>query len=456
MLIQIIDKQIRMRLSARSIFQKGVDAVEPAKAVKSQCRRQGDYFFAGDRMYDLSLYKNLFVIGAGKAAAPMAAAIEDLLLEKITKGIINVKYAHTAALKRIKIIEAGHPVPDKNGELGAEEIFNLVKDADEHDLIIFLLSGGGSALLPLPANDIELKDKQDAIKTLLACGATIHEINTIRKHISMIKGGGLAKAACPAQMITLIFSDVVGDDMEVIASGPSVPDSSTFNDCMDIVAKYNILNSMPDNIVTHFKKGVSGKIKDTLGSGDKVFEKTYNMIVADNIKAINAAKEEAVKLGYNTIILSSMIEGETSDIALMHGAIAKEILKSGNPVAPPACILSGGETTVRIKGDGLGGRNQEFALAAAINIAGCENILVLSGGTDGNDGPTDAAGAIADTFTLERAEEMGLNAFDYLQKNDSYHFFAKLEDLLITGPTKTNVMDLHIILVESNKGTGRK
>jgi len=453
---QLTDNQIRMRLSARSIFQKGVDAVEPGKAVKSQCRRQGNYFFAGDRKYDLSLYKNLFVIGAGKATAPMAAAIEDLLLEKITKGIINVKYAHTAELKRIKIIEAGHPVPDKNGELGAKEIFNLVKDADEHDLIIFLLSGGGSALLPLPANGIELKDKQDAIKTLLACGATIHEINTIRKHISMIKGGGLAQAVYPAQMITLLFSDVIGDDMEVIASGPSVPDLSTFDDCIDIVAKYNILNSMPDNIVTHFQKGVSGKIKDTLSPGNKIFEKIYNIIIADNIKAINAAREEAARLGYNTILLSSMIEGETSDIALMHGAIAREILKSGNPVAPPACILSGGETTVRIKGNGLGGRNQEFALAAAINIAGYENILVLSGGTDGNDGPTDAAGAIADTFTLDRAKAMGLNAFDYLQNNDSYHFFARLEDLLITGPTKTNVMDLHIILVESNKGTGRK
>ena len=238
--------------------------------------------------------------------------------------------------------------------------------------------------------------------------------------------------------------------MEVIASGPSVPDSSTFDDCIDIVTKYKIRNSMPDNIVTHFQKGVSGKIKDTLGPGNKVFKKTYNMIIADNIKAINAAREEAAKLGYNTIVLSSMIEGETGDIALMHGAIAREILKSGNPVAPPACILSGGETTVKIKGDGLGGRNQEFALAAAINIAGYENILVLSGGTDGNDGPTDAAGAIADTFTLDRAEELGLNAFDYLQKNDSYHFFAGLEDLLITGPTKTNVMDLHIILVESN------
>lgn len=447
-MIQLSENRDRMRLNAKNIFQKGVAAVDPGRAVKRVCRRQGDQLLIGHRTYDLSICRNLLVIGAGKAAAPMAAALEDSLADKITEGIINVKYGHTATLKQIRIIEAGHPVPDKNGELGAGEIFRLAEAAGENDLIITLISGGGSALLPLPVPGLSLKDKQKAIKTLLACGAAIHEINTIRKHTSLIKGGGLAQAAWPAQMITLILSDVVGDDLDVIASGPSVPDSSTFADCMAIIAKYNIINSLPQKIIAHFKKGVSGEIPDTPGPDDPVFEKICNMIVGDNLQAINAAQKEAAQLGYNTLILSSMIEGETCDIALMHGAIAREVLKTGNPIAPPACILSGGETTVNIKGNGLGGRNQEFALAAAINIAGCDDILILSGGTDGNDGPTDAAGAIADSETVDRAKQLGLNPLDYLQNNDSYHFFNKLGDLLMTGPTNTNVMDLHIMLVE--------
>lgn len=437
----------KMRNDAVRIFNKGLEAVEPGLALKECCRREGENLFIGNRKYNLSAIKNIFVIGAGKATAPMAAAIEDILGEKITRGIINVKHGHTASLNRIKLIEAGHPVPDKNGEKGAGEILNLVESAGENDLVLCLISGGGSALLVLPAEGITLKDKQDSIKILLSCGATIHEINTIRKHTSGIKGGRLAKATYPATMVSLILSDVVGNDLDVIASGPSVPDPSTFEECMKIFKKYKITKNIPKEILSHIRKGASGKVPETPKEGYRIFKNTYNLIIAGNMEAINAARQESKKIGYKTLVLSSMIEGETRDVAKVHTAIAKEILKTGNPIPPPACILSGGETTVNITGSGLGGRNQEFVLAAAIDIAERKNIVVLSGGTDGGDGPTDAAGAIADTNTFKRAESMCLNPLNFLLNNDSYHFFKQLNDLLITGPTNTNVMDLRIVLV---------
>ena len=436
-----------MRDDAVAIFHEGLQAVEPATAVKRYCRLEEDRLSINNWTFDLKKYHNIFIIGAGKAAAPMTAALEEILGERITSGIINVKYDHVAELERVKLIEAGHPLPDKNGRRGAEKILNLAKDAQKDDLVLCLISGGGSALLPLPFPGLSLKDKQETIKVLLACSATIHEINAIRKHTSMLKGGRLAQAASPATLVSLILSDVVGDDLDVIASGPSVPDSSTFLQCMDIFSKYNIINKLPDAVVNHIQAGVKGEVSETPKDDDPVFEKTHNLIIGSNIETLMAAKHKAETLGYNVLVLSSMIEGETRHVARVHGAIAREIRKTGHPLASPACILSGGETTVTLKGTGLGGRNQEFALAAAMDIAGNKNIVILSGGTDGTDGPTDAAGALADTTTIERAVEMGLNPQHFLANNDSYHFFQKLGDLLITGPTNTNVMDLRIVLV---------
>ncbi|MEA3434922.1 MAG: glycerate kinase [Thermodesulfobacteriota bacterium] len=443
----ILNSIEEIRGNAVKIFHKGLQAVEPGSAIKRSCKREGDNLLIGNKKYNLSGIKNIFVTGAGKATAPMAAAIEDILGENITSGIINVKYGHTANLNCIRLIEAGHPVPDKNGMLGAGEILNLVEGTKKDDLVLCLISGGGSALFVLPAEGITLKDKQDTIRILLSCGATIHEINTIRKHISKIKGGRLASAAYPAEMVSLILSDVVGDDLDVIASGPSVPDPSTFEDSIKIIKKYKITKNIPKAVVSHIRKGASGKIPETPKEADKIFKNTYNLIIAGNMEAINAARQESNKVGYKTLVLSSMIEGETRDVAKVHTAIAKEILRTGNPIPPPACILSGGETTVKITGSGLGGRNQEFVLAAAIDIAERKNIVVLSGGTDGGDGPTDAAGAIADNNTFKRAESIGLNPLNFLLNNDSYHFFKQLDDLLITGPTNTNVMDLRIMLV---------
>jgi hydroxypyruvate reductase len=436
-----------MRNDAVEIFNKGLQAVEPGAAVRKYCRLENNTLFVDNKRYDLSQYSKLFVIGAGKASSPMAEALESILGKRITNGLINVKYGHVTELRRVKLIEAGHPIPDDNGQHGAELIKGIAKNAGKTDLLLCLISGGGSALLPLPASGLTLKEKQDTIKVLLSCGASIHEINAIRKHISLVKGGRLAQAAYPATLVSLILSDVVGDDLDVIASGPTVPDTTTFSDCMEIVDKYNILKQLPETVVDHIKAGLAGNVPETPKLDDSAFKKTQNVIIGSNIEAITAAKQKAENLGYNTLILSSMIEGETRHVAHVHGAIAREILKTGNPLPSPACIISGGETTVTLTGKGSGGRNQEFSLAAAIDIAGKEKIVVLSGGTDGTDGPTDAAGAFADTTTLTRAEALDLDPHDFLSNNDAYNFFDKLGDLLMTGPTHTNVMDLRIVLV---------
>jgi glycerate 2-kinase len=441
-------KILAMRKDAADIFYKALQAVQAGDAVRRHCRYDGINLFIGERVYQLSRFKNLFVMGFGKAAAHMAGALEDIIGKKVTEGIVTVKYGHVADLNRIKLLEAGHPLPDENGRYAASAIFNLAKRAGKDDLVLCLISGGGSALMPLPSDGLSLQDKQAAVKVLLSCGASIHEINTIRKHISKIKGGQLARAAYPATLVALILSDVVGDDIDVIASGPTVPDLSSFDDCLRILQRHNILSAIPRNILNHIELGISGVIPETPKSADPAFKNTHNLIIGSNIESLFAAKESAESLGYHVLLLSSMIEGEARCVAQFHGAIAREIIKTGNPLSRPACILSGGETTVSISGNGLGGRNQEFALSAAIDIAGHKNIVILSGGTDGTDGPTDAAGAFSDTYTLKRAREMELDPHHFLLNNDSYHFFQKLGDLFITGQTQTNVMDLRIVLVD--------
>ncbi len=307
--------------------------------------------------------------------------------------------------------------------------------------------GRASALLPLPAEGISLADKQATTEALLACGADIHEMNTIRKHLSAIKGGQLARMAWPATVITLVLSDVIGDDLDVIGSGPSVPDRSTFAQALDIVQRYGLLRRVPKPVLARLKRGAAGAVQETPKPGDAAFNSVRNVIVGSNRAALDAAAVAARSLGYRTLVLSSSMEGETRDVAGVHAAIAREIRASGRPLKPPACIISGGETTVTMRrGDGLGGRNQEFALAAARGIAGMENVVVLSLGTDGTDGPTDAAGAIADGRTVARASEIGMSAAETLARHDSYHFFEPLGDLIRTGPTGTNVMDVHIVL----------
>jgi hydroxypyruvate reductase len=439
----------KMRKHAMQIFQAGLQAVDPVEAIERHIRKEKDLLFIGDRQFDLKDFDRIVVVGAGKAVAPMAKAVEDLLKDRISDGVIVVKDEHGLPLKKIKVCEASHPVPDERGVKGTEEILSLVKKAGERDLVICLISGGGSALLIAPVHDISLEDKQNATKLLLACGATIHEFNTVRKHLSRAKGGRLAQIAYPATVTSLILSDVVGDDLDVIASGPTVPDSSTFDDAEQILKAYGVWDQLASTVRSHLAKGSAGQIEDTPKSDNATFQKCSQVLVGTNLQALKAAGQEAQRLGYRPLILSSKVEGEAREVAKFYTAIAREVLSSENPLQPPACVLAGGETTVTLTGQGRGGRNQEFALAAALTIAGLDNVVVLSGGTDGTDGPTDAAGAIADGTTVARALQKDLDPKDFLRRNDSYNFFQKLEDLLMTGPTRTNVMDMYMLLIGS-------
>ena len=432
---------------ALRIFRAALQAADPAEAVSRHMRLEGDELIAGRRRYDLHSFHNIYVIGAGKASASMAKSVERMLGRRIRAGLINVKYGHAARLRRVELNESGHPIPDRSGMNGAERIAQIALEAGRDDLVICLISGGASALLPLPAPPVTLEEKQETTRILLHCGATIHEFNCVRKHISQLKGGQLARLAFPATMLTLILSDVIGDDLDVIGSGPTVPDSSTYADARAIFRKYKIWEQLPSSV----RERINGGAPETPKPGDAIFERVQNLVVGSNRLAVDAAAAEARRLGFHTLVLSTFIEGETRDIARMHAAIAKEILASGRPLKPPACVISGGETTVTIHGHGLGGRNQEFALAASLDIAGLENVTILSAGTDGTDGPTDAAGAIADHTTIARALPLGLDVTEFLGNNDSYHFFEPLGDLVKTGPTGTNVMDVRILLVERPK-----
>jgi glycerate 2-kinase len=442
--MNLVDK---LRLDVETIFRAAISAVDSKNAVTKFLNRKNCVLTVESLSYDLLDYENVYVVGAGKASAGMAQAVEEILGERIKAGVINVKYDHSLPLDIITLNEAGHPVPDEAGLEGTQQIVQLLEKSGEKDLVLCLISGGGSALLPYPAEGISLDEKRQLTQILLESGATIHEMNILRKHISRVKGGRLARLAYPATLVTLILSDVIGDDLDSIASGPTVPDRSTYADCLRILHKYSVQDNIPKAVLDYFEKGTQGTIEETPKLDDPVFVKTQNVIVASNSLAVQAAKHKADELGYNSLVLSSSIEGEAKDVALVHAAIAKEILKTGEPVSKPACVISGGETTVTVRGQGKGGRNQEFVLAAAIAIDGLENVTALSGGTDGTDGPTDAAGALADGKTISRAMSQGLDAQEYLRNNDSYSFFHPLGDLLKTGPTFTNVMDLRLVIV---------
>lgn len=442
----------QMRIEAKEIFVSSLKAVDPYQAVKRFVRVEDDRLTLGMEgqssiKLDLVKYDRISLVGGGKATAPMARAIEELLGSMIGKGMINVKYGFTEELAITEIIEAGHPLPDQKGVEGTRKIIDFLLKAGEKDLIFSLISGGGSALLPQPAGDITLEEKQELTRSLLECGASIDEINAVRKHISSSKGGQMARVSFPATVVNLMLSDVVADKMDVIASGPFVPDRSTFKEVWDILEKYG-LKDIPGTIQGHLKAGLEGRIPETPKTNDPIFDPVLNLIVGSNIIALEAARDKAEKMGYQTLILSSMVEGETREVARVHAAIAKEILKTGRPISSPACIISGGETTVTIHGKGLGGRNQEFCLAAALDLVELPSrVVILSGGTDGNDGPTDAAGAMVDPYTVRRGKELGMKAIDFLTNNDAYNFFKKTNELLITGPTNTNVMDVRVVLV---------
>ncbi len=419
----------KLRRDALAIFKTAVAAANPAAMVEAALKRRRD----------LERYQHIFVVGGGKASGTMARAAERVLGKRITAGCVAVKDGDPAKCKRIDLRPCGHPVPDERGVAAAARIAELCSGAGPDDLVLCLLSGGASALLPAPVAPITLAEKQETTKLLLASGATIHEINAVRKHISSIKGGRLAKLAAPARVVTLALSDVVGDQLDVIGSGPTAPDEATFAIALAVLDRYGLRARVPKAVRAALEQGTD----ETPKPGDLLFERVENLIVGSNQKSLDAAAAKAKSLGYRTLVLASTIEGETRDVARMHAAIARQIRVSGQPLRPPACIISGGETTVTIRGEGKGGRNQEFALGAAIDLAGLEGTLILSAGTDGTDGPTDAAGAIADGETCSRSD----GAAQALATNDSYPFFKKLGDLVVTGSTGTNVMDVHVVLV---------
>jgi len=436
-----------LRQSARAIFDAAVTAVDPAEAIRRHVVREGARLTIGRDVVDLNGVGQIVVVGLGKAGAPMAAAVEEILGDRISRGVVVTKYGHVQPTRTIRIHEAGHPVPDEAGIAGAQAVLDHVKGLGSRDLVLVLISGGGSALTPAPVDGITLAEKQALTKALLACGADIREMNTLRKHISRIKGGQLARAAAPARVFALILSDIVGDPLDAIASGPTVPDPRTYADALAIVDKYNLRQGIPASVRAHLEAGAAGRIPETPKPDDPLFAQVKSVMVASNIQALEAAKAEAQRRGFQAMILSSFIEGETREIARMHAALALEARASGNPLKPPMCLITGGETTVTLKGKGKGGRNQEFALAAAMDIAAVPDVVILSAGTDGTDGPTDAAGALADGDTLPRATALGLAPRAALDGNDAYPFFERLGDLVITGPTRTNVMDVRLVLV---------
>ena len=448
--MQLSSDERRMRAQADRVMQAALAAVDPAAAIGRQVRRPGETMFVGQRLYRLADYDRIFVVGGGKAGSAMAAAVEDILSERVTAGLVNVKHGYTLASggpQRIEINQAGHPTPDEHGWRGAQRMADMLTGLTERDLVLCLISGGGSALMTLPSPGITLADVQTLTEALLRSGATINEINAVRKHLSQIKGGQLARRAQPARVVALILSDVVGSPLDVIASGPTVPDTTTFADAFSVLEEYRLLDKAPRSIVERLRAGMEGREPDTPKPGDPAFDRVYNLIVGDNRVAARAAVEQARELGFHGQLLSTFVEGEAREVAKVFAALAKEVAQTGEPLPRPACLVAGGETTVTIHGQGQGGRNQELALAAALAIDGWDGVLIAALATDGTDGPTEAAGAVASGTTVARARALGLSAPAHLADNDSYHFFRALDDLIITGPTNTNVHDRSLVFV---------
>jgi len=435
-----------------NIFNSALKAANPYNAVKKTVKITDNRLKVNDSAYDLKEFNRIIVVGAGKGTASMAKAVEELLGDRIGKGLIIVKHGHAQSLSKIRCIEASHPIPDEAGIKGTEDIIDLLKDADEKTLVICLLSGGGSALLVSPAEGISLKEKQIATDLLLKSGASIDELNAVRKHLSKVKGGRLAQIAYPASVLTLVLSDVIGDMLDVIASGPTVPDRSTFMDAVKVIEKYNLVKKLPDKVLSMLLDGIAGKLPDTPKAGEDCFKKGSAVIVGSFRQALNAARNTANKQGFDTEMVTDKLQGEAGEAAVYLADLAK-MVRSSRKGGKPLCLLSGGETTVNVKGNGKGGRNQELALAFALEIEGIDGVTMLSAGTDGTDGPTDATGAMVDGNTAIKARQFGLDPAEYLKNNDSYNFFKRLDCLtgekshLVTGPTGTNVMDMQIIAV---------
>jgi hydroxypyruvate reductase len=437
----------QLRHSAQLIWEAALNAANPATCIRKFLELKNDVLVAGGK--EIKITGRLIVIGAGKASAKMAQVVEEILGSHISGGLIVTKYGHALPLRRMKLVEAAHPIPDSAGIRAVHETRELLRGLTRDDIVLVLISGGGSALWPAPAEGITLEEKQELTRLLLRAGATIRELNAVRKHLSAIKGGQLARWASPARVVSLIMSDVIGDPLDFIASGPTAPDTTSFSDALAIIQKYGL--EVPHDVKERFQEGSRGRIPETPKPGDAIFKNVDNYVIANNRLLIDAAMDKARELQLNTLILGTEVEGEAKDIGRFFAAIARETARNcGNPVKPPACILAAGETTVTVRGHGVGGRNQEMALAWAISMAVrpfSGHACFASVATDGTDGPTTAAGGLVDPLTCSRAIELGLLPQKFLRANDSSNFLKTTGDLIVTGPTQTNLMDLQILLV---------
>jgi len=441
-----------LRSDLDRIGQAALTAVAPETCLRRALHVKGDQLHVAKETFDLSRIQRIIVVGMGKASARMAATLEDLLGERISGGLVVTAdgyrvVTHRLATQKVEIVEASHPVPDARGRAAAERIVSLVEEANEEDLVIVLISGGGSALLPLPASGIVLSDLSAINELLLRSGAKIQEINTVRKHLSQVKGGQLARHAFPAQVLALVLSDVPGDPLNAIASGPTVGDPTTFDQVKRILHRYRLWEEIPNSVRERIEAGVRRTIEETPKPGDAVLQRVTTTIIGSGSDAVEAALAEAERLGYHTLVLTTTLEGEAREVGKMLAAVAREEASNGRPVPLPALILAAGETTVTVQGTGKGGRNQEVALSAALGIEGLSGVVVASLGTDGRDGPTDAAGGMVDGGTVGRMRERGIDPGEYLEENNSYKALEEAGDLIVTGPTGTNVADMCFVAV---------
>lgn len=438
------------RRVVEELLRAALAAVDPAAAVASAVERDGRWLRVGSRTYDLR-HGRVVVVGAGKAAVPMAAALEAILGPMLAAGLVITKEGYGAPTTRIAVREAGHPLPDERSVQATRAVRDLLVGLQPNDLVLCVLSGGGSALLVAPAPGVTLADKRRVTDQLLRAGATIGELNAVRKHLSVVKGGQLARAAAPAQLASLVVSDVVGDALDVIASGPTVPDPTTYQTALAVLRERGLLASAPPAVVARLEQGAAGRWPETPKPGDPLFAPVQNVLVATNAQALDAAAERARAFGFHPLVLSAAIEGEAREVGRVLAAVAREEVARGRPAPLPACVLAGGETTVTVRGAGSGGRNQELVLAAALALDGlpADRAAVASVATDGGDGPTPAAGALADGGTVARAAARGMDARAALRANDSYTLLKAVDALVVTGPTRTNVNDVMMVLAWS-------
>ena len=443
--IAIQTTQPKITRILKTLIQSGLEAADPGKAMEQSIIRKNNQLCVNTVRYDLSQFRKVVCIGAGKSSAHMARRLEQILGNSLEGGMVIVKDGYTAPTKKVQVVEASHPLPDGRGIRATKHILAIAGSLTKQDLLIVLLSGGASSLLCAPAPGITLTDKRKTTNALLRSGATIHELNTVRKHLSVIKGGQLAKTT-KAQILTIIVSDVMGDDLATIGSGPTVPDSTTFQDAQTIMKYYQIWNNAPENVRKHLEQGTQGHRPETWKSRRQQSPRNRSIILANNQTAIDGIATAAKRLGLRPSILDFPFQGEAKDLGSILGEMAKDIREFGNPIRPPACLIAGGEPTVTITGKGKGGRAQETVLAAAQELVGLHNIFVAGFGTDGTDGPTDAAGALVDKLTIEEAEKKGIDISQFLNNHDSYNFFKKVGGHIITGPTKTNVNDIYLVL----------